>query len=178
MCGEKYLSLNIVACCFFILAIPAIILLSLSPRENIVANTRGYIVPGGDCQIICGGTGAFSNCESVGIINVSFYPPGTSSQLISGLTEAPVICEYETTDMTICCQNFIEEQTLLWIQVATINGSFNVTHVSIHRTDNYSAYLIFGLILAVGSLPLGVACIYIIINFIKKSCSQSYTIVN
>lgn len=178
MCREKYLSLNILTFFCLILAIPAITLLSLAPRENIVANTHGYIVPGGNCQIICGGTGAFSNCESVGIINVSFYLPGTSNQLISILTEAPAICEYEPTDMTICCQNFIEDQTLLWIQVEIINGNFNVTHVSIHRTDNYSGYLIIGLILAGISLLPGVACVFIIINFIKKSCSQSYIEIN
>lgn len=178
MRGNNYLALNIITCCFFIFTIPMIVMFSFVPREDIMANTRGYIVPGGDCQIICGGIGDFSNCESVGIINVSFYSPENSSQLIYNLAEAPSMCEYETTEMTVCCQNFIEDQTLLWIQVKKFDGNFNITHVSFRQTDNYFNYLIIGLLLASLSLSTGVCCIYIIVDLIKKSRPQPYTIIN
>jgi len=178
MCSQKYLAFNVILFCFCLLIIPAIILLSLSPRENVVANTQGYIVPGGDCQIICGETGDYDGCQSVGIINVSFYFPEISSQLFSGLTKAPAICDFETADKTICCQEFIEDQSLLWIQVEIINGNFNVIHVSINRVNNYSTYLFLGLILiGVGSL-LGIALVCNIVHMIKQRNNQSYITLN
>lgn len=179
MCSRERFSVFLLAFFFLAFFVPSIILFSLYPYQKHLNETfyQGYIVPGGDCQISCSSLFTLGECRTAGFINVSFYPFGglESNQSISVLTNVPSICDFENVDATICCQDYIEEETLFWLKVEFKDGNYTINSISFNKINDTIKYLFLGSLFLVISLIPGIGLGCFVKNELLAKCQTSQT---